>query len=122
MSRIRLYMDEDSTARALVLALQNRGVDIITSLSVNRLGYTDEEQLRWATEQGLILYSSNIKDFYCLHSDFLSKEESHAGMILVQQQRYSVGELMRGILRLIAAKSAEEMQNQVEFLTTWIDE
>lgn len=122
MSQIRLYMDEDSTARSLVLARQNRGVDVITSLSLNRLGYIDEEQLRWATEQGFVLYSSNIRDFYRLHTDFLTKEQSHAGMILVQQQRYSVGELMRGILRLIAAKSAEEMQNQVEFLSTWIDE
>lgn len=42
-------------------------------------------------------------------------------MILVQQQRYSVGQLMRGILQLIAAKSAEEMENQVEFLSAWID-
>ncbi|MGV0106666.1 DUF5615 domain-containing protein [Nostoc sp. DSM 114160] len=122
MSRIRLYMDEDSTARSLVLALQNRGVDVTTSLNLNRLGYTDEEQLRWATEQSLVLYSSNIRDFYRLHTDFLTKEQSHAGMILVQQQRYSVGELMRGILRLIAAKSAEEMHNQVEFLSSWIDE
>ncbi|BBD59078.1 hypothetical protein NIES2109_18570 [Nostoc sp. HK-01] len=122
MSQIRLYMDEDSTSRSLVLALQNRGVEVITSLSVDRLGYSDEEQLTWATEQCLVLYSSNIRDFYRLHSDFLSKEKSHAGMILVQQQRYSVGELMRGILRLITAKSAAEMQNQVEFLTTWIDE
>ncbi|BAY29452.1 hypothetical protein NIES2107_12950 [Nostoc carneum NIES-2107] len=122
MSQIRLYMDEDSTAHSLVMALQNRGVDVITSLSVNRLGYTDEEQLKWATEQGLVLYSANIRDFYRLHSKFLSEEQSHAGMILVQQQRYSVGELMRGILRLIAAKSAAEMQNQVVFLSTWIEE
>nr|WP_225225827.1 hypothetical protein [Komarekiella delphini-convector] len=55
-----------------------------------------------------------------MHTDFLSKEQSHAGMILVQQ-RYSVGKLMRGILRRIAARSAEEMHNQVEFLSTWID-
>jgi virulence-associated protein VagC len=34
MSRIRLYMDEDFTARSLVLALQNRGVDVTTSLIV----------------------------------------------------------------------------------------
>jgi hypothetical protein len=40
MSRIRLYMDEDSTARSLVLALQNRGVDVITSLNLNRLGFS----------------------------------------------------------------------------------
>ncbi len=45
MSQIRLYMDEDSGDIALVLALQNRGVDVITTLSVNRLRYPDEEQL-----------------------------------------------------------------------------
>ncbi|WP_269139281.1 hypothetical protein [Nostoc sp. UHCC 0870] len=43
MSLIRLYMDEDSTGRSLMLSLQNRGVDVITTLSVNRLGYPDEE-------------------------------------------------------------------------------
>lgn len=42
-------------------------------------------------------------------------------MILVQQQRYSIGELMCGILRLVVAKSAEEMENQVEFLSAWIE-
>ncbi|NMG22127.1 DUF5615 family PIN-like protein [Brasilonema bromeliae] len=122
MSQIRLYMDEDSGDIALVLALQNRGVDVITTLSVNRLKYPDEEQLIWARSQGRVLYSSNIQDFYRLHTAFLTQEQPHSGMILVQQQRYSIGELMRGILRLVAAKSAEEMENEVEFLSTWIEE
>jgi hypothetical protein len=30
-----------------------------------------------------------------------------------------VGEQMRRLLRLMAAKSAEEMENQVEFLSAW---
>lgn len=121
MSQIRLYMDEDSTGRSLMLALQNRGVDVITTLSVNRLSFPDEEQLIWARSQGLVLYSSNIRDFYSLHTAFLTQEQPHSGMILVQQQRYSIGELMRGILKLVAAKSAEEMGNKVEFLSTWIE-
>jgi Domain of unknown function (DUF5615) len=120
VSQIRLYMDEDSSDTALVLALENRGLDIITTLSVNRLSFSDEEQLIWARSQSRVLYSSNIRDFYSLHTAFLTQENPHSGMILVQQQRYSIGELMRGILRLVAAKSAEEMENQVEFLSTWI--
>lgn len=40
--------------------------------------------------------------------------------MLVQQQRYSVGAIARAILRLMDAKSAEDMQNQVEFLSNWI--
>lgn len=122
MSQIHLYMDEDSTGRSLMLALQNRGVDVITTLGVNRLSFPDEEQLIWARSRGRVLYSSNIRDFYSLHTAFLTQEQPHSGMILVQQQRYSIGELMRGILRLVAAKSAEKMENQVEFLSTWIGE
>lgn len=38
------------------------------------------------------------------------------------QQNYSIGEQMRRLLRLIAAKSAEDMQNQVEFLSAWGEE
>jgi hypothetical protein len=122
VSQIRLYMDEDSGDTALVLALQNWGVDVITTLGVNRLSFSDEEQLIWARSQGRVLYSSNIRDFYSLHTVFLTQEQPHSGMILVQQQRYSIGELMRRILRLVAAKSAEEMENQVEFISTWVGE
>jgi hypothetical protein len=50
----------------------------------------------------------------------LQQKRNHAGIILVQQQRYSMGEVMRGILQLIATKSAEEMIDQVEFLSAWI--
>jgi hypothetical protein len=45
--------------------------------------------------------------------------KSHAGIVLAQQQRYSIGEQMRRLLTLIAAKSAEEMKDQVEFLGAW---
>lgn len=82
---------------------------------------TDEEQLNWALMNNRVLYSFNIRDFYRIHTTLLEQGESHAGIILASQQRYSVGEQMRGILRLIAAKSAEEMQNQVEFLSDWIE-
>ncbi len=115
-------MDEDSTGRSLTLALQSRGVDVMTALECDRLEYSDEEQLIWATDQSRILYSSNIRDFYYLHTLFLEQGRTHAGMILVQQQRYSIGDIMRGTLRLIASKSAEEMTNQAEFLSAWIDQ
>ena len=40
-------------------------------------------------------------------------------MILASQQRYSVGEQLRRILRLRATVSAEEMRTRVEFLGNW---
>jgi bisphosphoglycerate-independent phosphoglycerate mutase (AlkP superfamily) len=42
---------------------------------------------------------------------------SHRGIILAPQQRYEIGDLMRGVLKLINTKSPEEMQGQLEFLS-----
>lgn len=119
MSQIRLYLDEDSLKHSLVVALQNSGVDVRTALDVDKISCTDEEQLIWATEQGRVLYSFNVADFCRLHSTFLAQGRGHAGIVLARQQRYSVGEQLRGLLKLIATKSAEEMTNQVEFLSAY---
>ena len=122
MSQIRLYFDEDIMEKALVLALRSRDVDVLTVGEAGRVGESDETQLIWATEQERVLYSSNIGDFCQLHTAFIAEARTHAGILLVSQQRYSVGEKLRGILRLISAKSAEEMVNQLDFLTPYLRE
>jgi hypothetical protein len=55
-----------------------------------------------------------------LHTLFLEQGLSHSGMVLAPQQRYGIGELLRGVLRLINTKLAEEMIEQVEFLSDWV--
>lgn len=107
-------MDDD-----LVKALEGRGIDVLTAYDAGMAKFPDEEHLKYAAEQGRVLYSFNIKDFYLLHTRFLEQGQSHAGIILAQQKRYSVGEQMRRLLKLAAAKSAEEMVDQVEFLSAW---
>ena len=105
--------------RALVEALVARGVDVVTALGADMIERANEEHLEWATAQGRVLYSFNVADFYQLHTDFLVQEKSHAAIVLAQQQRYSVGEQMRRLLRLIATLTAENMMNRVEFLSVW---
>lgn len=105
--------------RDLVRALRARGVDVITALEAGMIERQDEEHLVYATVQGRVLYSFNVGDLYRIHTDFLGLGRSHAGIILARQQRYSVGEQMRRLLKLIAIKSAEDMRNQVEFLSAW---
>jgi hypothetical protein len=55
-----------------------------------------------------------------LHTTLTAQGLPHAGIILAPQQRYGIGDLMRGVLRLINTKSQEAMQGQVEFLSNWI--
>ena len=119
MATLRLYIDEDSMDRALLRALRARGVDVITALEEGMIEREDTEHLEYAITQGRVLYTCNVADFYRLHTDFLAQGKSHAGMILAPQQRYSVGEVMRRLLKLIHTKSAAEMSNSIEFLQAW---
>ena len=107
---IRLYMDEDTMDQALVQALRARNVDVITALDAGMIEREDAEHLDCATEQGRVWCSFNVRDFYRLHSDYLAQGRPHAGIILMRQQYYSVGEQMRRLLKLVASKSADEMK------------
>lgn len=116
---ICLYLDEDCQDRGLVRALRARTVDVIIALDVGMIHRNDEDHLEYSTDKNRVLYSFNIGDFCRIHSDWLTKGKSHTGMVLAPQQRYSVGEQMRRLLKLIASKSAEDMKDKVEFLSNW---
>lgn len=116
---IRYYFDEDAQRRSLVQALRARGADVVTALDVNMIDRADGEHLAYAAENGRVLFSFNVGDFYSLHTAYLNQDKSHAGIVLARQQVYSVGELMRRLLRLAAGRTEEEMLNRVEFLGAW---
>ena len=119
MMTIRLYLDEDAMDQALVQALRARNVDVITALDAGMIERKDADHLDYATEQGRVLCTFNVQDFYRIHSDYVAQGVPHAGIILMRQQHYSVGEQMRRLLKLVASKSADEMENWVEFLSAW---
>ena len=112
-------LDEDSSDNDLLRALRVREIDVAAAWDVGMGARSDAEQLRWATEHGRVLYSSNRGDFYRIHSEWMRLGEAHGGMILGIQQRFSVGEQMRRWVRLINHFSAEDMRNRVEFLSAW---
>ena len=80
---------------------------------------TDEDHLVCAATAGRVLCSFNVGDFYRLHTNYMAQHKAHSGIILARQQQYAVGEHMRRLLNLIAHRTAEEMQNRVEFLSAW---
>lgn len=116
---LRLYFDEDSMDQALIRALKVRGVDVESAWSASMLRRSDADQLSYATSQGRVLYSFNVGDFYRIHSRLLEEGSGHAGIILAQQGRFSIGEQLRQLLRISATLSPEEMRSRVEFLGSW---
>jgi predicted nuclease of predicted toxin-antitoxin system len=119
--KIRLYFDEDSMRRSLVRALRSRGVDVITALDAGMIEREDAEHLDCATQQGRVLCTFNVGDFYQLHTDYVARGKPHTGIVLMHQQRYSIGQQMRALLKLIATKPADEMNGWIEFLSAWVE-
>lgn len=93
--------------QALILALRARGDDAASALEAGMIERSDEEHLEYATAEGRAVYTGNIADFCRLHAEWLGSGKAHAGLILVQQQQYSVGEQMRRVLKRMAARSSE---------------
>lgn len=119
MDKIRLYLDEDAIDEDFVQALRSHDIDVLTVAEVDMLHRLDSEQLDWAKQNQRVLFSFNTKDFYQLHTQLIEQDSAHAGILLAPQQRYGVGELVRRVLRLMAVRTAEDMQSRVEFLSNW---
>jgi Domain of unknown function (DUF5615) len=115
--KIRLYLDEDSISRTLIRALKARHVDILTTQEANMMAQSDASQLAFAVDQKRSIFTFNTRDFVQLHKFYLETGKSHAGIIVSDQVQ--VGVLVRRLLKLLDAKSANEMQDWLEFLGNW---
>lgn len=117
--QLRLFLDEDVMSRALTHNLRARGVAVTSVIEEGRVGKPDDEQLDFATSQNRAICTGNLGDFLQLHTAYLTNEKPHAGIIVIPRQGLSIGEQVRRLLKLIKSRSAETMQNNIEFLSHW---
>lgn len=117
--KIRFYFDEDAMDADLIHALRIRGVDVTSALEQGMIRRPDSDHLEFATSQGRVLYSFNVGDFQRLHNEALTQGKQHAGIVLGQQQKYSLGEQMRRLLNIAARISAEAMKDNLVYLSAW---
>jgi len=116
MSEVRLYMDEDAGENAVVKGLCVRGFDILTTIEAGRCGGTDSDQFAFAIQQGRTLYTFNVGDFARLHREYLSQGKQHHGIVVLPDQRCSVGEKIRRLAKFLTSATAETMVNRMEYL------
>ena len=103
----------------LVRGLRSREIDLVTAAEAGMIRRTDKDHLSFAAAQGRVLYSFNVGDFHEIHSEWTASGRNHGGIILAQQKRYSTGEQIRRLLRLVGSLTAEAMRNREEFLSRW---
>jgi hypothetical protein len=102
-------MDEH-VARAVVLGLRRRGVDVVTVVEANLLGATDEEQLAFARSEGRVFFTRDA-DFLRLHASGVS----HAGIVYTSR-RFSIGDTIRGLALIHEILDTDDIQGRVEYL------
>ncbi len=113
----RLYLDEDAQRTALVSALRARQIDVLTANEADQIGISDADQLAFATAQNRTIFTFNRGDFVKLHTEYLNQNRFHSGIIVSDQ--LEIGTITRRLLKLIDARTAEDMYNWLEFLSNW---
>jgi predicted nuclease of predicted toxin-antitoxin system len=110
-NELRFYFDE-SVELAVSEQLAAGGLDVVSAHSLNLLGDADPNHLKRATEMGRTLCTYD--------ADFLRLANTgakHVGIIYAHQQKASIGGWVREIRALHARRKAEDLTDQVVFLS-----
>jgi hypothetical protein len=116
MAELRLYMDEDAGEHAVAEGLRARRIDVLTTVEAGRCGISDRNQLDFASSQRRAIYTFNVADFARLHKEHVSQGVDHYGIIVLPDQRYSVGEKIRRLAKFVRSITSERMINRMEYL------
>ncbi len=100
---------------------QSAVLNTLTSVSGKRTyGYAIDDIVWWLRRPGTEpLSTHNTADYCILHQSWIHLERKHSSIIVAPQQRYSVGEELRRIMRLISQRTAEQMVCRLEFVSSW---
>jgi len=107
---ISFHLDEN-VSHAVARGLRRRQIDVTTASESGIQGASDEKQLRFATTEGRVLVTHD--------SDLLVLAQAgqmHSGIAYCNQERRSVGQIVRELLRLWQTYEQGEMTNRVEFI------
>jgi hypothetical protein len=114
MTRPRLHLDADASMTNLQRELLKRGHDVTrTPNEWANLDTDDDAQLLGATERGRSIFTFNANHFMSL----AKKHPKHAGILLSKQK--GLPRLFKSLDRFFTETTAEEMENQVRWLSDW---
>ncbi|MBI4631034.1 MAG: DUF5615 family PIN-like protein [Chloroflexi bacterium] len=115
---VAVYADADVHGD-LAAEIRARGYDAVSALEKGQRYLNDEPQLEYATSEGRAILTHNQRHFEPLHRKWLSEGRNHAGIILSVQ--IPIGELLKRMLRLLDQVTADEMRNNLRYLSDFAE-
>jgi predicted nuclease of predicted toxin-antitoxin system len=110
---IKLYLDEDVDP-LLAPVLRERGIDCLSTRDAQNLGHSDVQQLTFATDQGRVMLTFNVKDFLRLAKELGDSSRHHSGIIVSDHLPFRV--LLRRILVLVQRQAHTDLNDTVLWL------
>lgn len=112
--KIKLYLDEDVDL-LLAKVICDRGYDILSTHEAKMHKADDYSQIDFATSQDRAILTHNIRDFRRIAKEYAKINKIHRGIILSSQLPFK--ELLRRTLHLLNKHNAEDVQNQIVWLS-----
>jgi predicted nucleic acid-binding protein len=106
---MRLYLDDDSSEKALVAILRKLEFDVQTSLEAALYGSTDAVHLAHAIRSNRTVLTRNYDDFRDLHDLIATAHGKHSGILVVRydndtRRDFDPPGIVRAIRKLRASK------------------
>jgi len=116
VANIKLYLDEDVDV-FLADAVRRRGYKATTARDCGNLGIADLAQIAFARRNSSAILTHNVRDFPRLHYEIIRHNEHHNGFIVARKESFTI--TLRRLLKLLAVRSAEDMQDALAYLSNW---
>lgn len=107
---LRFHLDEH-VAQAVAEGLRRRGIDVTTTHDAGLSSASDVEHMAYALHEGRVIVT-NDDDFLRMNGEGVR----HAGIAYYDQERHSIGYLVRRLVALWETLTAEEMIDRVQYI------
>ena len=114
---LALYLDDCAFSHPLRERLLSAGHRVVVPADANLTGADDEEHLRYAATEGLILVTKNPNDFEALHEDWRADSQEHPGILGIYQDNdvrrdMLSSDIVRTVANVEVAYGSEGIRNQ----------
>src|SRR6266545_4515676 len=91
------FFFDECVNETLALVLGAHGIDVVTTTDLGRKGISDAEQLKYATQEGRVIYTTD-RDFLRLAHRCLAGGVPFSGIVYHPPEKFSFRETIEALL------------------------
>ena len=110
---VRVYLDENISVLVADL-IRSRGFEALTARDAGNVGWTDDQQLQFATKNEMAILTHDRLDFEDLAKEYFVEGKTHCGIIIAQRRRPHL--LTERLMKVINRVMADEIVDQILYI------